>query len=90
MVLQEDLRAHLSCFVSSDTLLFMQLLFTEMASLWLVAPLDRGGFGLDRTSLTAAAVVSGMVYITLRYATLHYTTLHCTTLHCTILYYIAC
>ena len=85
MVLQEDLRAHLSCFVLSDTLFFMQLLFTEMASLWLVAPLDRGGFGLDRTSLTAAAVVSGMVYITL-----HYTTLHYTTRHYTILYHIAC
>lgn len=39
----------------------MQLLFTEMASLWLVAPLDKGGFHLNRSSLTAAAVVSGMI-----------------------------
>ena len=87
MALQEDLRAHLSSFGLSDTLFSMQLLFTEMASLWLVAPLDKGGFNLDRTSLTAAAVVSGMV------CTLHYHAIItiCYTVLCyDMLCYIAC
>ena len=64
--LHKDDSRHTVLFPFSDIhliVLNMQLLFTEMVAIWLVASVDKGGFNLDRNSLTVTAVVSGIHYL---------------------------